>query len=121
MEDLDSANRMLDKVLAGKENLLAGREADIQVNRSNKAAVLVVQGRLQDAECILRDIVRMRQNMLGLLHSSTLFSIKALTNVFERMEVPELQGLYVGGSHYGTKWGTAVCRSWRHLCRVLFN
>lgn len=89
MGDLDFANQMLDKVLAGEEKLLAGNGYDIQVSLSNKAAVLVAQERFQDAEGILRDVIRMRESALGPAHPSTLFSIETLANVLEKNGVSE--------------------------------
>ena len=89
MGDLDSANQMLDRVLAGEEMMLAGNGYDIQVSLSNKADVLVAQESFKDAESILRDVFRMRENALGPTHPSTLFSIEALANVLEKSASPE--------------------------------
>lgn len=84
MGDLNSANQILDRVLAGEETLLAGNEYDIQVSLSNKAAILVAQGHFQDAENVLRDVIRMLESAFGPIHPSTLFSIEALANILEK-------------------------------------
>lgn len=83
MGDFDAAIQMIDRVLIGEQQSLAGNGYDILVSLTNKAAILITQRHFQDAESILRDVLRMRESSLGTSHASTLFTMEALANVLQ--------------------------------------